>query len=49
MSTRNEIRELCQIILEKSLTKIQLEDYEVALKRDKKNIGQNLGLILTRE
>ena len=49
MSTRNEIRELCQIIFrKKALPKIKLEDYEIALKRDKKNIGQNLGLILTR-
>lgn len=49
MDQRNFIRSLCMIVYDGvELPKIDIEEYENALKKDKKNIGDNLGLILTK-
>ncbi|QVL50110.1 MAG: hypothetical protein KFB96_06500 [Thiocapsa sp.] len=48
-SERNRIRRACELVFDGfSLPSIEMYDYMAAMKRDKKNVGQRLGLILTR-
>ena len=49
MNERNNIRKLCQIVFEGiELPEIDLCEYEKSMKKDKKNKGNQIGLILTR-
>jgi 3-dehydroquinate synthase len=49
MSERNRLRKACQIVFDGSaLPEIDLDRYLTAVRKDKKNVGNQLGLILTR-
>ena len=49
MEERNHMRELCAMVFTNIMVPIiNYEDYEKALKKDKKNLGDDLGLILTK-
>jgi 3-dehydroquinate synthase len=49
MAERNRIRPACELVFKGApLPEIDLERYFTALRKDKKNIGSQLGLILTR-
>jgi 3-dehydroquinate synthase len=49
MEERNQMRELCAMVFTDIMVPIfDHEDYEKALKKDKKNVGTDLGLILTK-
>lgn len=49
MDERNRMREACEIVFsEMSLPLVDLDKYKAALLRDKKNVGNEVGLILSR-
>ena len=49
MEQRNRYREACEIVFDGiELPDVDLDEYLSALRKDKKNIGNQLGLILTR-
>lgn len=49
MAERNRIRPACELVFDGApLPEIDLERYFSALRKDKKNVGSQLGLILTR-
>jgi len=49
MAERNRIRPACELVFDGApLPKVDLERYFSALQKDKKNIGPQLGFILTR-
>ena len=49
MVERNQMRELCEMVFKDIMVPIiDQSEYEKALKKDKKNVGDDLGLILTK-
>ena len=49
MEFRNRVRSACEVVFHgHPIPEFDLEDYFSALRKDKKNVGEQLGLILTR-
>ena len=49
IAERNRLRNACQMVFKDTpLPEISMDDYFAAIKKDKKNVGHQLGLILTR-